>query len=163
LPQLTIERKEKEKSKKKQKKIVRNFFLHPSNPLFSRMFGNALEVCEPNRIVKKLTRLINGTIPHPAFLSVICASVTAKLSRRPHKYGANYQAQILRVESHDPVHKLIPSLLTPRQLTRLSCPVRVPTRSPRSTSQTLHSKSSYPAKSRRPETENATEVIPQRI
>jgi hypothetical protein len=39
-------------------------------------------------------------------------------------------------ESHDPVHKLIPSLLTPRQLTRLSWPTKDPTFSPRVTSQT---------------------------
>jgi len=53
-----------------------------------------------------------------------------------------YQAQILSRESHDPVHRLIPSLLTPRQLTRFSCPLSDPTLSPRSVSQTLHSKSS---------------------
>jgi hypothetical protein len=82
------------------------------------------------------------------------------------------------IESHEPVHRLSASLLTPRQLTRLSCPCRVPTRSPRRTSQTwialawsfalhhvvaptLHSKSSYPANNSRPETEKATEVMPQ--
>ena len=43
----------------------------------------------------------------------------------------------LTVESQDPVHRLIPSLLTPRQLTRFSWPFRFPTRSPRNTSQTL--------------------------
>jgi len=32
----------------------------------------------------------------------------------------SYQAQIRRRESQEPVHKLIPSLLTPRQLTRFS-------------------------------------------
>lgn len=85
------------------------------------------------------------------------------------------------------MHKLVPSLLTPKQLTRFSWPTRDPTFSPRvishtyvvlarvelsrlennATSQsimlTLHSKSSYPAKSNRPETDVATEVMPQRI
>ena len=95
------------------------------------------------------------------------------------------EMKILTVESQDPVQRLIASLLTPRQLTRFSWPFRLPTRSPRRTSQTfrwlekistiniwngwkpdvltLHSKSSYPAKSNRPETENATEVIPHKI
>lgn len=39
-------------------------------------------------------------------------------------------------ESHDPVHKLMPSLLTPKQLTRFSWPTSEPTFSPRVTSQT---------------------------
>lgn len=39
-------------------------------------------------------------------------------------------------ESQEPVHKLIPSLLTPKQLTRFSCPLSEPTLSPRSVSQT---------------------------
>jgi hypothetical protein len=39
-------------------------------------------------------------------------------------------------ESHDPVHKLMPSLLTPRQLTRLSWPTSEPTFSPLVISQT---------------------------
>jgi hypothetical protein len=39
-------------------------------------------------------------------------------------------------ESQDPVHKLMPSLLTPRQLTRFSWPLKEPTLSPRRTSQT---------------------------
>lgn len=71
-----------------------------------------------------------------------------------------HYAQMRNMESHEPVQRLKASLLTPRQLTRLSCPCNVPTRSPRSTSQTLHSKSSYPANNNRPETEKATEVIP---
>lgn len=85
-------------------------------------------------------------------------------------------------ESQEPVHKLIPSLLTPKQLTRFSWPTREPTFSPRVTSQTcqeyvslgskqvcgglvrtLHSKSSYPANRRRPETDVATDVIPHRM
>ena len=77
-------------------------------------------------------------------------------------------------ESHDPVQRLNPSLLTPRQLTRLSCPARIPTLSPFKTSQTycqiwtmrgntLQLKSSYPAKRSRPEAENAMDVIPQRM
>lgn len=53
-----------------------------------------------------------------------------------------YQAQTLRRESQDPVHRLMPSLLTPRQLTRFSWPLNEPTLSPRRTSHTLHSKSS---------------------
>lgn len=40
------------------------------------------------------------------------------------------------MESHEPVHRLRASLLTPRQLTRLSWPCSVPTRSPRRTSHT---------------------------
>jgi hypothetical protein len=43
---------------------------------------------------------------------------------------------MLTIESHDPVHNERASFETPRQLTRLSCPWRVPTRSPRRTSQT---------------------------
>lgn len=39
-------------------------------------------------------------------------------------------------ESQDPVHRLIPSLLTPRQLTRLSWPLSEPILSPRRTSHT---------------------------
>lgn len=82
----------------------------------------------------------------------------------------------LAIESHEPVHNDMASLLTPRQLTRLSCPCSVPTRSPRRVSQTwycqwcrekmvmtprtLHSKSSYPANNNLPDTENATDVIP---
>lgn len=42
----------------------------------------------------------------------------------------------LTVASQDPVHKLIPSLLTPKQLTRFLWPLRLPTLSPRRTSQT---------------------------
>jgi hypothetical protein len=38
--------------------------------------------------------------------------------------------------SQDPVHKLIPSFDTPKQLTRFSWPTREPTFSPRVTSQT---------------------------
>jgi len=74
-----------------------------------------------------------------------------------------YTAQTLSKESHDPVHKLIPSLLTPKQLTRLSWPTSEPTFSPRVISQTLHSKSSYPANSSLPETDVATDVMPHRI
>lgn len=48
----------------------------------------------------------------------------------------NYQAQTLRRESQDPVHRLMPSLLTPRQLTRFSWPLKEPTLSPRRTSHT---------------------------
>ena len=40
------------------------------------------------------------------------------------------------VASQDPVHKLMASLLTPKQLTRFSCPFKFPTRSPLNTSQT---------------------------
>lgn len=43
---------------------------------------------------------------------------------------------VLTRESQDPVHKLIPSLLTPKQLTRLSCPTNDPTFSARVTSHT---------------------------
>jgi hypothetical protein len=39
-------------------------------------------------------------------------------------------------ESHDPVHKLMPSLETPKQLTRFSWPTSEPTFSPRVMSQT---------------------------
>ena len=37
------------------------------------------------------------------------------------------QAQILRKESHEPVQSAIPSIETPKQLTRLSWPARTPT------------------------------------
>lgn len=39
-------------------------------------------------------------------------------------------------ESQEPVHKLMPSLLTPRQLTRFSWPLNEPTFSPLNTSHT---------------------------
>lgn len=68
-----------------------------------------------------------------------------------------------RVLSQLPVQRAIPSELTPRQLTRFSCPVKTPTRSPFNVSQTLHVQSSYPPNSILPEIEKATEVIPQRI
>lgn len=42
----------------------------------------------------------------------------------------------LTKESHDPVHKLMPSSLTPKQLTLFSCPLKEPTLSPRRVSQT---------------------------
>ena len=62
-----------------------------------------------------------------------------------------------------PVHRAIPSTLTPKQLTRFSWPVRTPTRSPLRVSQTLHVQSSYPPNRIRPEIENATDVMPQRM
>ena len=62
-----------------------------------------------------------------------------------------------------PVQSAMPSVLTPKQLTLLSCPVKTPTRSPLRVSQTLHVQSSYPPNRIRPEMENATEVIPQRM
>ena len=68
-----------------------------------------------------------------------------------------------KVLSQLPVQRAIPSELTPKQLTRFSWPVRTPTRSPLSVSQTLHVQSSYPPNKMRPEMEKATEVIPQRI
>ena len=52
------------------------------------------------------------------------------------------QFQILRKLSQDPVATASPSSVTPRQLTRLSCPVSTPTRSPFRVSQTLQLKSS---------------------
>jgi len=61
------------------------------------------------------------------------------------------------------VHSAIPSTLTPRQLTRFSCPVRTPTRSPFRVSQTLQVQSSYPPNRMRPDMENATDVIPHKI
>lgn len=112
------------------------------------------------------------------------------------------QFQIFRKLSQDPVATAIPSSVTPRQLTRLSCPANtpeiktadfmhkhspqlaakvrhsmansplpmtgtrqdprhLPARSAFSVSHTLQLKSSYPARSRRPLFENATEVMPQ--
>lgn len=68
-----------------------------------------------------------------------------------------------RVLSQLPVHSAMPSELTPKQLTRFSWPVKTPTRSPLSVSQTLHVQSSYPPNRIRPEMEKATEVIPQRM
>lgn len=52
------------------------------------------------------------------------------------------QFQILRKLSHDPVAIAMPSSVTPRQLTRLSCPANTPARSCLSVSQTLQLKSS---------------------
>ncbi len=52
------------------------------------------------------------------------------------KCNINSGGGMYTIESHDPVHNDIASLLTPRQLTRLSWPCNVPTRSPRSTSHT---------------------------
>lgn len=43
---------------------------------------------------------------------------------------------LLTVESQEPVHRLMASLLTPKQLTRFSWPCKEPTRSPRRTSHT---------------------------
>lgn len=71
------------------------------------------------------------------------------------------QFQILRKLSHDPVATAMPSSVTPKQLTRLSWPARTPALSAFSVSHTLQLKSSYPARSRRPLLENATEVMPQ--
>lgn len=69
----------------------------------------------------------------------------------------------LRVLSQLPVQSAMPSALTPKQLTRFSCPVNTPTRSPLSVSQTLQVQSSYPPKRMRPEMEKATDVIPHRM
>ena len=62
-----------------------------------------------------------------------------------------------------PVQSAIPSVLTPKQDTLFSWPVKTPTRSPLSVSQTLHVQSSYPLNKIRPEIENATEVIPHKM
>lgn len=72
-----------------------------------------------------------------------------------------YQFQILRKLSQLPVATAIPSSVTPKQLTRLSWPAKTPARSPLRESQTLQLKSSYPASSKRPLLEKATDVIPQ--
>lgn len=69
-----------------------------------------------------------------------------------------FQFQILRKLSQDPVHTAMPSSVTPRQLTRLSWPASTPARSTLSVSQTLTLKSSYPAMSSRPDLLKATEV-----
>lgn len=55
---------------------------------------------------------------------------------RSQRCGGVQELKILTMESHEPVHNDMASLLTPKQLTRLSCPCKVPTRSPRSTSHT---------------------------
>merc|ERR1712241_1390317 len=73
------------------------------------------------------------------------------------------QFQILRKLSQDPVHTAMPSSVTPRQLTRLSCPARTPALSQRIVSQMLQLLSSYPAISNRPDLLKATEVMPQMI
>jgi hypothetical protein len=52
------------------------------------------------------------------------------------KGSPRWSYSALTKESQEPVHKLMPSLLTPRQLTRFSCPLKEPTLSPRRTSQT---------------------------
>jgi hypothetical protein len=49
--------------------------------------------------------------------------------------GGSHGCKLTR-ESQDPVHRLMPSLLTPRQLTRFSWPFNDPTFSPRSVSHT---------------------------
>lgn len=55
---------------------------------------------------------------------------------------ATDQFQILRKLSQEPVATAMPSSVTPRQLTRLSCPASTPARSCLSVSQTLQLKSS---------------------
>lgn len=70
-----------------------------------------------------------GRISRPRFsavtLSVTCISDTTKVKE-----------QKLTTESQEPVHKLMPSLLTPKQLTLFSWPTSAPTFSPRVISQT---------------------------
>lgn len=48
----------------------------------------------------------------------------------------NIKRMIRTTESQEPVQRLMPSLETPRQLTRFSWPTREPTFSPRVTSHT---------------------------
>ena len=70
-------------------------------------------------------------------LAGVALSPDAELRAKLAICGMIYRVHIKRtIESHEPVQRLSASLLTPRQLTRLSCPCNVPTRSPRRTSQT---------------------------
>ncbi len=64
-------------------------------------------------------------------------SVVVSIDRAPHG-GRRILTLSLTIESHEPVHRLIPSLLTPRQLTRFSWPTSEPTFSPRVTSHTCN-------------------------
>lgn len=66
-------------------------------------------------------------------------SVSRTFEARPDR---GTRRRTLSMLSQDPVHKAMPSALTPRQLTRFSCPASTPTRSPLSVSQTLTLKSS---------------------
>uniref|UniRef100_A0A0K2T6B1 Uncharacterized protein n=1 Tax=Lepeophtheirus salmonis TaxID=72036 RepID=A0A0K2T6B1_LEPSM len=61
------------------------------------------------------------------------------------------------------MHTAIPSSVTPKQLTRLSCPANTPTRSSLRVSHILTLKSSYPAMRSLPDFEKATLVTPQMI
>lgn len=67
--------------------------------------------------------------------------------------------RVLTNESHDPVHKLMPSLETPKQLTRFSWPTSEPTFSPRVTSHTYMLVRFAPAAKMRWEAYLALEVI----
>lgn len=65
-----------------------------------------------------------------------CEMKTRKTINRNNNGEYLIAFKALTRESQDPVHKLMPSLLTPRQLTRFSWPLKEPTLSPRRTSQT---------------------------
>lgn len=134
---------------------------------YLRQFSGALHGCRLRRVTRAALAYIIRIMPR-------CATVNNALASQVLSKIIDAE---LTIESQEPVQSDIASLLTPRQLTRLSCPWRVPTLSPRRTSQTcdivsmdhwqshkrkltLHSKSSYPAKSSLPETENATDVMP---
>lgn len=86
--------------------------------------------CVPS-IVQTCIVTRSRILQRTASLMPICATVPSKLY-----VGVLYVNLKLTIESHEPVQRLSASLLTPRQLTRLSCPCNVPTRSPRRTSQT---------------------------
>jgi len=74
-----------------------------------------------------------------------------------------FYAQIRNESSQEPVANAVPVLFTPRQLTRFSCDARGGSSScPLITSQARHAVSSYPPNNRRPECENATDVMDTR-
>ena len=86
-----------------------------------------------------LYRMTPGISKHLSCLLVLrlkprCGAVVLSVLQR----WRSARKYMLTIESHDPVHNERASFETPRQLTRLSCPWRVPTRSPRRTSQTCN-------------------------
>lgn len=66
-----------------------------------------------------------------------CGSEDRRLVEYSWRIIESIGARLTR-ESQDPVHILMPSLLTPRQLTRFSWPLSEPTFSPRRTSHTYN-------------------------
>lgn len=84
------------------------------------------------RVCYQSETFVNNHVDHAQIRSCVQALASVSI------IDAIVRTMQLTIESQDPVHNDMASLLTPRQLTRLSCPWRVPTLSPRRTSQTCH-------------------------